>query len=424
LQREKLKGGFYYKSLVFYAIFCYDFSYPLSITQALTSYLCIFYYINNPTNDCPHVKYIRSYFSFISEQFLRTNYKFRNSLFMIDQAFTETLLSDFIYKSDFYENDRLRDPTYKQSVIAQAKIRTEIGFNNSAELIINNIKGKKVFRFKNIADEIVLRKISAQIKKITHVKQQDRNDIICNLICTLEECFPYVIIKLDIKDFYESIDTKIIINKIYQDPIISRQTYKLIDSFFRFFENRGIKGLPRGMSISATLAEYFMRNYDNKIKYDERIFYYSRFVDDMIFVIDSRYNKRLLIKDLKNILPIGLKFNINKRDSFDIVKIPNRDPNENINSFDFLGYNFKVSNYDKNSNHNKKDNYRKVIVEISEKKVKRIKTRIIMSFIDYLCNNDYTLLYDRIKLLTGNYSLLDRRRGVIIKTGIYFKVIR
>lgn len=51
-------------------------------------------------------------------------------------------------------------------------------------------------------------------------------------------------------------------------------------------ENKEGMGLPRGLSFSSHLAELFMRPIDERIKQTEGVFYYKRYVDDILIVAD------------------------------------------------------------------------------------------------------------------------------------------
>ena len=77
----------------------------------------------------------------------------------------------------------------------------------------------------------------------------------------------------------------------------------------------------------------------------------------------------------------------------------------------YLGYCFS----------HKKDN---ISTDISPLKVDKIKTRIVKAFINVAKNGDVKLLVDRIKYLTGNYSIKSKMTLLPVKAGIYYNYKR
>jgi hypothetical protein len=59
-------------------------------------------------------------------------------------------------------------------------------------------------------------------------------------------------------------------------------------------------------------------------------------------------------------------------------------------------------------------------ISIADKKVKKIKTRITLSFMDYSKNFNFNLLNNRIRFLTSNYGIKKTSKGNTLKSGIYF----
>ena len=59
-------------------------------------------------------------------------------------------------------------------------------------------------------------------------------------------------------------------------------------------------------------------------------------------------------------------------------------------------------------------------ISIANKKIKKIKTRITLSLLDFLKNGDFDLLENRIKFLTGNFSVRKNTEGNDLKAGIYY----
>lgn len=99
-----------------------------------------------------------------------------------------------------------------------------------------------------------------------------------------------------------------------------------------------ISGLPRGINISATLSEYFMRSFDKEIRKISEFYYYARFVDDIIIFSTKEITKSTL-KQISQLLPEGLTLNLEKTN---IVRFDNDSSflMKNKPSITFLGYQF------------------------------------------------------------------------------------
>lgn len=239
-----------------------------------------------------------------------------------------------------------------------------------------------------IYDEFILRKINHNIKRIYKVKQADRNIIVNQIYNILKENPNYYIYRLDINSFYEAINRNKIVNKIFSSSVISVETKKLLQKVFERIQET--EGLPRGLSISATLSELYMKDFDYSIVTTDGVFYYSRFVDDIIIFSIKELTFDYLNKTLQE--NTSLKFN-NKK-----TKIIKMESNKQ-ETFEYLGYQYVIN---KNSTKLKKDN---INVNIAPKKINKIKTKIILSLLDYNKNKNFELLKNRFLFLTCTYPI-------------------
>ncbi len=191
----------------------------------------------------------------------------------------------------------------------------------------------------------------------------------------------------------------------------------------KVFDNNNIKsntGLLRGLNISSSLSEIYMRNFDKAIQRYKDVFYYARFVDDIVVFLNSRESALELYENLDSILSdtsINLHINEEKTELIDgsnfkiIKKRYNKRPIHN--SIEYLGYRFYLSD-----NENKREN--KLLISIANKKVNKIKSRLVKSYVNYARTNDFELLKKRIRFLTGNYGISKSNDGSILKAGIYY----
>nr|WP_315173932.1 antiviral reverse transcriptase Drt3a [uncultured Flavobacterium sp.] len=291
-------------------------------------------------------------------------------------------------------------------------------------------KGNQLYETINTAENhLVLKQIQYNIQQTYKIKQSDRKLIISQQSLLLDDKFPKLIIRTDIKKFYESIPHKELLKKIEQNNLLNFQSKKVIrdilKKYWNILINDGTKntsdervGIPRGIGVSALLSELYMRNIDRKIKSLNNVTYYSRYVDDILIIITPSFKKEntpstQYIEEIKKIVcEYGLEINEDK-DKTSFIDL--RDDISTIrDSFTYLGYRF---NFEKN----------KLQICMSSKKFKRYISKIEVSFLEYA--NDILKykgketetrrkLIQRIKFLTSNTKLSNRKGNVLI--GIYF----
>jgi hypothetical protein len=271
---------------------------------------------------------------------------------------------------------------------------------------------------KNLSNRLILRKLNDNIKRIYKDEQANRRIIISQLKVLLEETCPSWIIKTDIKSFYESIDREKLIAKFQDDSMLSYYSMFLLRKLFANSFISEKTGVPRGMNISATLSEIYMRKFDKWIRNAQGVYYYARFVDDIIIFTYSKEDALKLLQNIDSKLKDhanGLTINKRKTQLFNGLTIERLNVQDGSllrkdNFIEYLGYKFWKTEAKKNN----------LKIGIAEKKIKKIKTRITLSFVDFIQNQDFKLLENRIKFLTGNYSIKKDDNGKDLRAGIYF----
>jgi hypothetical protein len=287
----------------------------------------------------------------------------------------------------------------------------------------------------------VTKQLQRNIYKTFKVKQANRKVIIDQLRLLLDDGFPKIIIRTDIKKFYESIPHKELLAKIEENSLLSYPSKKMIrrvlNQYWGILIADGVKtnsdervGIPRGIGFSAYLAELYLRSFDKKIKSLSNVTYYCRYVDDIIIIITPKHRnetktvstyqneiKRILLSSTK------LKINISKTKVIDLTP-KNKERKKSITySLTYLGYKFKIS-YTKKKESITKD---KLKIFMSDDKIQRYKNKIDTSFNDYnsaiikyisVKNPTERLLLKRIKFLTKNHQLFRRKSNVFI--GVFF----
>ncbi|OQB30052.1 MAG: Reverse transcriptase (RNA-dependent DNA polymerase) [Bacteroidetes bacterium ADurb.Bin174] len=280
-----------------------------------------------------------------------------------------------------------------------------------------------------------IKQLQYNIRKTFKVKQSSRNDIIRQVFNLLSDGFPKVVIRTDIRHFYESIPQDKLFKKIDSNVLLSPHSKKLIRKLFYEFEDKKDKGkinysigIPRGIGISAYLSELFMRDIDNRLKDLNDLTYYARYVDDIIMVFtpktlsskeDYLVKVREIITDNNLELSEGQDGNESKTKSYNLIE-----NNTLLEPLTFLGYKFfsqeKVSK-DKCGN---KITSAFIRIELSDSKMSKYKKRLTKSVEAYnntskFCEKDARkLLFERLKFLTGNFHLNHNKKS--IKSGVYY----
>lgn len=262
------------------------------------------------------------------------------------------------------------------------------------------LHGKSVISIKEPGSYLLLNYLSQMLNNVSNSKQSDKDLIIRTIIQLLQEKTTKFIYRLDIKKFYESIHPEIMYNQISQDMRISPNSKKLILLYLNSVESNGFEGIGRGTSLSGSLAEYFLEDFDRNVKKIEGIYFYARFVDDIIIF---SFNEILNIQEkLTSLLPSGLTFH-SKSEKFQEIRIDD----DKEKKFNYLGYSFEA----------KKSKLSKI--DISENKVKKIKNRIVKSLLSFGEDRDEELLLKRLKFITGNRRV-EFRNGRSFNLGLYY----
>lgn len=272
-------------------------------------------------------------------------------------------------------------------------------------------KGKPVFCIDAEPETFfVIKQLQRNIHRIYGVKQANRHDLVCQLRDMLGSKFPFELVRTDILSFYESIDRKRLVDKLDNDHLLSPASKKYIKQVLSSYEEASGKttGVPRGVGISAYLAELYLREVDKAIRAIPGIVLYCRFVDDIvaIFARPPAGNNLGSYKD--TIIAIfaenELIHNAAKTIEFKL-------PDTVSQQFEYLGYRFTCIN-------------EKFEVSPSAAKVEKYRTRMNVSFKEYWRERPvnpkgaFRKLVGRIKFLTGNTRLANSKSSAV--TGIYY----
>lgn len=296
------------------------------------------------------------------------------------------------------------------------------------EILIGKYHGGQSYKFEdNVYNFFISKKIQENIRETYKVRQSSRYAILSQLINLLEDNCPKYVIRTDIKNFYESIPQKILLEKINNDYLLSIKTKKFINQIFDSYNGLTGQtdadtaiGVPRGIGISAYLSELFMRNVDNQIQELDDLIYYARYVDDIIAIfvpqsknVNGNYLQNYLSQIKKIVESEELNLNEAKTkeyklfDSLNYIRLNTKSPK----TIQYLGY--EIGSTDK-----------KLVIELSERKIKKYFDRIKLSFENFSNKKhhnrkkEFKLLSARIKYLTSNTKLRNNKDRVFV--GIYY----
>ena len=273
----------------------------------------------------------------------------------------------------------------------------------------------------NVCNFFISKKIQKNIRETYKVRQSSRYAILSQLINLLEDNCPKYVIRTDIKNFYESIPQKILLEKINNDYLLSIKTKKFINQILESYngltgqtDTDTAIGVPRGIGISAYLSELFMRNVDNQIQELDDIIYYARYVDDIIaiFVPQSKREKNFNYKKKIEEIVEKEKLFINEEKTKEYNLLDSLSSNNlKNNSINYLGYEIG-------------SNKKQLVIELSKNKIDKYFKRIKLSFENFSEKKHHNrkkafkLLSARIKYLTSNTKLRNNKDKVFV--GIYY----
>lgn len=337
---------------------------------------------------------------------------------MINQSFTYNQFKKLQKRGDFLPQN-VNTQSLKLKLLELEELLKDI--NQFSFSSLKNIKKnhKEIYfldkKNKNyIFDDFILRKINHNIKRIYKVKQSNRNIIINQIYNLLNENLKCYIYRLDINSFYESINREKILQKIKDSSVVSAETKILLEQFWKYTQD--CSGLPRGINLSATLSEIYMNIFDHKIISTNGIYYYARFVDDIIIFSYKKLNMTKLDKILTE--ETGLTFNTKKTKELylDFTK---------DESLEYLGYQYIIKT---NKKYNGIDN---ITINIAKKKLNKIKSKIIYALLDYNKNKDFKLLQNRILFLTCTYPIKTSQQKIspykntgYLQAGLFFNYFK
>ena len=216
---------------------------------------------------------------------------------------------------------------------------------------VNEIEpGKYLVLVRGLEEKLICQLIKEDLKHAYKVVPADRNEIVEQLKGLLNNSRPKVIIRADIKKFFESVPLEDVIVRLTRNAYLNKisLTYlKRLHGYLREKTEFGVSpdveervcGLPRGLAFSSYLAEIYMQEIDDCIEAIEGVYYYRRYVDDIIIIASPDRDINDYWDEIKRCISTEDKRLVLHEDEKKFLKVSS---SENVVSFDYLGYSFKI----------------------------------------------------------------------------------
>lgn len=286
-------------------------------------------------------------------------------------------------------------------------------------------RGKEEFTLKETrASFYAMKQLLYNMKRTFKIEMPGRHQIMASIKPLMNMKMPIFIIRTDINSFYESIPQEHLLQKVYDNSLLSFKSKSFIKQVFQAYESikddnitpAGV-GIPRGIGISAMLSEVYMQDIDKKIKSKAEVIYYARYVDDIFIIftsLDGHNSLNDYYKDLKKeFKSIGLELkSIGDRKCKLIAYRPDAFKDT---QFDYLGYKLNLSKPSKELI---------TVYSLSDKKNDKLKEKIDNAFkhFETLSKKDIKAarrdLLDSLDYITGNIRLSNSKKRA--KAGLYY----
>lgn len=277
--------------------------------------------------------------------------------------------------------------------------------------------GRTVYSARTDAVHNELQRINKEVINKYGLKIPNRNAIIKTIIQFLSQGEIYSnrkelpltplnfkVIKMDIKNFFPSINKHILYSKIVRSSILNDSSIETIKSFI--FSN-AYMGIPLGLAFSNSLSELYLEEFDSAIQLNWKPLLYVRYVDDILLIVNERINENDVVKFVKKELK---NYHLEVNDAKTNFQV-----SSNQFSFTYLGY--KFSKFQKKAKGKKKpENY--LFINISEKKFnEKILNKLVRYFKrfkrNYQRSESFWILYYRLKNLIYGVSSKGENNQVV-----------
>lgn len=268
-------------------------------------------------------------------------------------------------------------------------------FSSYREKLI--LKGRdshpRVISIPTVRDSIVLRALNDYLQERCkpHISARSVHGIVGEIKKILEENEADFFLKIDIQNFFPSIDLSILESKLQTLPIDQRALALASKAARKSTisagtDHTGSSGVPQGLSISNLLANIYLTDFDKEFLGREDLKYF-RFVDDILILCKMSDAERLAGEVETLLAQVSLRVNESKSARGKIAE-----------GFAYLGYSF--------------DSH---FVSVREGSVRKLIDSIIETLAQYKYSRDKNLeiLEWKLNLRIGGFQIGGQRYGWI-----------
>lgn len=276
------------------------------------------------------------------------------------------------------------------------------------------VGGKPCVCYSDYPTTLVLRALASHVQHRTRIKMPNRDSIVRGVVQVLSDATPMAVFRRDLTSFYESIPLAPLKGALLENALLGPTATKVLEKFFEVHCGESTRGVPRGLSLSAVLAELALQEFDREIRTHASIHRYFRFSDDLFIVsFDLSFDVDALIT---RALPDGLRLNPRKRQT---ARLSNEEAARCL-TVEYLGYAFNILSISGNTKAK-----RPISVTIADKKIKKLKSRVILTLKAFSKDHNSALLLDRLRFLSSNFGVPRAgmsafRKRKRIRAGIFF----
>lgn len=275
--------------------------------------------------------------------------------------------------------------------------------NYNREIFTQQGKKRVVYSYPKLScEDILCQYLKRQLDKSFQIRYASRSkimNILFNILPVVKDMNDFVIIRADFKSFFDCVLTEHVYSKYIQESLISRADKDILEQYVSTF-----KHCYAGLCLSNGMTEIVCRDFDERIKAKLAkvgVFFYERYVDDLL-IITNRYISKDDFLQLINttIREVFGKCQVKLSTSQGKFSYINRRNMSAISKFNFLGYDFQLSEVTKTKNNK---TYKEIQFKfgITEKKRRKYKGIIEKAFIQYKNDRNMELLRQRIKIYSS-----------------------
>jgi len=323
---------------------------------------------------------------------------------MLRQLYTAKQLAKVVRRQDVWRWNLWEANSNRENKLRDLSDVISADSFTISELRTRIAKGYVIYEPSRAEDCLSLRLVDHYLRLIYKVQQSDRSRIVRQLKVILEDSSDLELRKLDIRSFYESISFDVLIARIRGDMILGYKGIRILESLAEQAREAGCDGLPRGIGVSATLAEIVGRDIDRHIRNMHGVYYAARYVDDIIIIAERRQGAAI-DASLEEFWPkVALETNQDKG----VTQSFNSSP-----CFCYLGYEFSVGVA------TEKRKRREVSIRIAPSKIQKQKTKICKAFWQYSKDRSFSTLVGRLRYLSCVQPIASSANGRLCAGNAY-----